>query len=337
MDPETRANTMAMIKRSVECDAEEEALSASEDSDEEDDMEKRFAGIDLEVDELDQDTVQEILNRLTGAEREEFEKLIDTGDIMNLVPAHEFWTPWWSNYRPVLIEEIGGASNGNESAPEMTDQAKNKAPEIAADIPALSSLTSKPVSPLVKNSVANVILSYSYVCRYFNGDHQNQAFEAVAELLAVSAVLREAAVTFDDSRASVQAAIQCLMTTKGTPIAFIIELLEDTKKIACKVDIALRALSDLVLLIGKAIKEIKADAAKKEERSKLKLLLKKAEFLLSWAREKGPELEGCLLDIDIELTSMKGHEKVIRRSHSFIKENSSLSECLPSKVLIEEI
>lgn len=331
VDEDTRQKTLEIIKRSAAMDAEEDALGSDDEEDEEDDMAKRFEGIDLEVDELDEATVAEILNRLTDKERSEFEGLVETGEILNLIPGHEFWTPWWTTYKPVLVQEVG-AANGNKDS---------NVPEIAHSIPLLSSLSSKPISPLVRHSIANVLISFCYVCRYFNGEVHKNPHEAIAELLGASSVLREATATFDDSRAAIQASIQYLMTSKSVPVAFAIELLEDTKLIAGKSDIGLRFMSDLLLLVKQVIAEVtevtevKVTDSKKNERKKVKLLQKKVQFLLSWMVANGQELANSAVDIEYELLSMKGHERTIRESHSFIRENHVPKE--RNKVLIEEL
>ena len=98
---------MELINMSKEDEKAAEAiggldLADDESEDEELDFETRFKGIDLEVDELDDETVHKIMMRLTDEEKEEFESLIQSGKIMDLLPIDEIV----KLKPPPLIEEV---------------------------------------------------------------------------------------------------------------------------------------------------------------------------------------------------------------------------------------
>lgn len=109
VDQETKKKTMVLINMSKEDEKAAEAIGGAEviegnddESDEELDFETRFNGINFDVDELDDETVHEIMSRLTDQEKEEFESLIQSGKIMNLFPVDEIV----KLKPPPLIEEV---------------------------------------------------------------------------------------------------------------------------------------------------------------------------------------------------------------------------------------
>ncbi|GBP00797.1 hypothetical protein EVAR_77005_1 [Eumeta japonica] len=88
------------------------------------DLEERIKSIDLD----DADAVWEALNE---DERNEFEALLNKGDIESIVPQ---WIPWWLYQKKVkVIEEVD--ANRNE------EQAALKECPLVKDVPKLSSLT----------------------------------------------------------------------------------------------------------------------------------------------------------------------------------------------------
>lgn len=329
VDEETKQKTIDLIRRSAAADGEDmptnfdcKDLEDLDEDDEGEDLEERFEGIDLENCDLSDEMVGEIMKRLTEVEKKEFEQLVTSGDIVNLIPAHEFWKPWWIDFSPILINDLDSESEKVRSCPE-----------IARNVLKLSDIT-KNVSPLIQHSVSNVIFSYCYICRYFNGDHHRDAIEAVRELIAICSVLRDPKVTFDDGRAALQDAIQFLITAKSSPIPFITELLTDVHKISSsKSDISSRIISDLIVLVKNAVANKECSKDKKRQ---FKLMIKKLEFFLAWTNEMSKEgLMVSVMDIELELMSMRGHEKTSKESESFIKAPIEIND--KKKVLIEEI
>lgn len=139
VDPETKKKTLEMIRRSAEMDLMDESefgavggclphgvktrnngqkIESDKDSDDDDDeddtsdesddeddpqdFDKRFEGINLDTEDLDEDTVSEIMKRLTDDEKREFECLIESGDILNMIPLNEMV----KLKPPPLVEEI---------------------------------------------------------------------------------------------------------------------------------------------------------------------------------------------------------------------------------------
>jgi hypothetical protein len=202
-----------------------------------------------------------------------------------------------------------------------------------ADIAPLSTLSAKPPSPALKHSVVNLLFSYCYVSRYYNGEYHWTPLEAGRELVEVCAAL-EAGTHFEDTRTSLQATIQPLVTRKATPIQFILQLLSDTKTISESKELALRSLSDVARLMKSAVNEAKEGHESKELKNKLILVSKKCDFFVSWAFDCGHELPEAVLDIDMELVNMKSHEKMAQEVQAF---SGRASDRVEKKLLIEEL
>lgn len=322
VDNETKVKTLQMIKRSREMELEEDLQADAEEvSSDEEDLASRLKNVDLDVDEFDEETVKLVLSQLTDEEKQEFENMIKTGDIMNLVPEHEFWKPWWLTFEPKLVEEATPSS-------KLVRKTKSTShvPQIHDKIAPLSQLTSK-VSDNVCHSVTNIVISFAYVCRYLNGEHHKQAVDAVNELVAISAVFRDNTV-FEDSKLSVQSVLQILINEKQVPIDFCSQLVEDCRKIVSRKETTLRMLSDLLAVINEAVRLLKSD---QELRRKLKLIEKKVQFLLSWTLACGDALTSTLIDIDLEFIAIKSHEHTSRQP-------SGKASVIPTrKPIIEEL
>ena len=103
-DEETKIKTLQLIKKSRECDQEEEkeAIGAngaacadvdesSDESEDEEELADRMKGIDLGVDDLTEEAAAKIWSRLTEAERAQFDSLVASGDILSLIPEDELY------------------------------------------------------------------------------------------------------------------------------------------------------------------------------------------------------------------------------------------------------
>ena len=293
----------------------------------------RFGDIDFSRD-LDDDTALQVLNRLTEEERAEFDQLVRTGGIMNLIPMHEYWKPWWTLYKPSLVEELENEANNGASA---SSQVKGL-PLIMKNILKLTELISRPPSKLVKYSVVNILLSYCYVCRFFNGDHLAIPIDASEELLAVCTPLSDLEKHFSDANTAVQSCIQFLINDRSCPVAFIIQLLEDVKVILSSKQFILRSLSDLRGIFKSAVKQL-SDEKDKDQIKVFKLICKKIEFFTSWCDEDCylQELSPLSSQLDIELISLKANSLSLVSSQSFIVEKSNLCKPNGIKVPIREV
>ncbi|XP_037974186.2 zinc finger HIT domain-containing protein 2 [Plutella xylostella] len=163
------------------------------DSDDEDcvDLEERVKGLNL-------DDADAVWNALTEDERNEFEALLNQGDVGSFIPQ---WEPWWNHYEEEkLVKEIMENSKADK------DYMKN-CPTIIK-VPQFSSLTSVQPSPAIKNNITNVLASYAFIIRYFNGDLE--PVEGTVYLLNICANL-DNNTNFEDTSVAVESVAQnCL-------------------------------------------------------------------------------------------------------------------------------
>lgn len=159
------------------------------DSDDEEHLELHERIKDLNLD--DADVVWDALNE---DERNEFEALLSQGNVGSIMPQ---WEPWWMySKKKKLVENI--------DEPNLEDEVLKKCPELKPS-PKLSSLTTVQPSPAIKSNITNVLASYVFVMRYFNGEID--PIEGAIYLLTVCATL-DSNANFDDPATAVESVAQ---------------------------------------------------------------------------------------------------------------------------------
>lgn len=280
------------ILRSVHKDAECEPLA------------ERLQRIDLQ-------SGSSIWDQLTEEERSEFYELLRSGELGKYVPV---WRPWWEEDAGLVVE--------------ITDES----PAGPLAVQPLSKLTSRLPAPCVVNSVLNVLCSYVYVAKLYNGD---LTAESVADLLGVCAVLDRDAV-FGTVGEAVQSVCQRIVAGGGgTPTETSPQLLRSFKGLIggprAKTN-ATRALNEIHKLLEDSAGISGGD---KETKKKIRRAVKKCEYLCSWTTERGDVLSSCTREVDVELAS------VVEEAASYAEAEEAVKEQLKKesgkKVLIEEI
>ncbi|XP_076090400.1 zinc finger HIT domain-containing protein 2-like [Mytilus galloprovincialis] len=227
------------------------------DSDDDEDLEARLQGLDLETDS------KTVWNKLTDKEKKEFERLMAGGELSTLV---EVWTPWWKDKLSTLIEVWMPWWNDKVLISEIKEKKeKTRIPAIQKDITDISTLLSKgKPSADLKNNVINVLYAYCFVCRLYNGDHISFPIEVTKEVLSVSKVLSGTAVSGSPPEA-IQMCFQCLQHRDKenlTSRQFNISLIEDVIRIIQgpsqydPLQFVMAALSELILLFHKTMSEL---------------------------------------------------------------------------------
>lgn len=139
-----------------EDDLEEEDLEELDSDDDEGiDLADRLENVNLN----DGDAVWE---KLTDAERQEFQNILDSGDILGMVPIKD---PWY-----LTGEEV---------------------PEVTTSILEFTKISKKEPADTVKYNLLNIIAAYTYTHRYFLGDYQSYLSEACNCLCILSGSLRK--------------------------------------------------------------------------------------------------------------------------------------------------
>lgn len=255
-------------------DDEDDIEEIDSDDDADEDIASRLQGIDINDSE-------DIWKHLTEEERQEFQKLVNNGEIFNLIPDYK---PWWEQNK-VLVQEVG-------------EETKKKLPDIYNKIPDFEKLTSKPVSPCLHFNICNILGSYTILTRFYNGEHHTNPLETVKYFLTFSKTLKSNE-NFDNYET-------CLESILKEIEDFNLDLgveYEDINKdlqiilISPGGEYILRALSDVYKLFSKAKKVLIEGGEKKEKsefckrfgpepkcdvtKSSINLILKKMEFLMA--------------------------------------------------------
>ncbi|XP_063896445.1 zinc finger HIT domain-containing protein 2 [Helicoverpa armigera] len=157
------------------------------------------AEIDLQdrLRDLNLDDADAVWNALTEDERNEFEALLNQGDVGSIVPQ---WEPWWTYRRDKKLVEDVAVDDG---------EALKNCPELKP-VPKFETLTTATPSPAIKNNITNVLASYAFIMRYFNGDIQPA--EAVICLLNICDNL-DSNANYDDPAIALESVAQkCLQS-----------------------------------------------------------------------------------------------------------------------------
>ncbi|XP_065567855.1 zinc finger HIT domain-containing protein 2-like isoform X2 [Artemia franciscana] len=195
-------NILEALKRFNEDENNEyEDIDSDEENEEVDDLEKRFAEIDVA-------STDKLWSLLNDEEKTEFQKLVASGKAIEMVPQ---WKPWW-NFR--------SKSKVLESEEAFKDELKkNGCPEICTT-KKLSEIIKKDPSPLVQFNVFNVLVGYCYIMLLFNGDLSDLSGEATMNLLKVSTNLNSS-VNFNSAEEAIEDAIQQIYIDLPLQVLFV--------------------------------------------------------------------------------------------------------------------
>nr|XP_026490773.1 zinc finger HIT domain-containing protein 2 [Vanessa tameamea] len=151
------------------------------------------------IQDLNLDDPDALWNALTEDERNDFEAMLNQGDVGTIIPQ---WEPWWSfTKEKKLVEDV------EESSKEM--EALKKCPEIKS-VPKFTSLTTVKPSPAIRFNMANVVASYAFIMRYFNGEIE--PMETASYLLDICTNLN-CNNNFEDPESAVESVAQrCLQS-----------------------------------------------------------------------------------------------------------------------------
>ncbi|CAH0758494.1 unnamed protein product [Diatraea saccharalis] len=165
------------------------------DSDDEADL-----SLEERIKDLNLDDPDALWKVLTTDEKNEFEALLSKGDFGSLIPQ---WEPWWMfSKTEKLVEDVDDKNDDEKNA-------LMKCPQLL-NVPPFSALTSVKPSPAIRNNISNVLASYAFIMRYFNGEVD--PVESTAYLLSICGNLHNN-VNYEDLATSVEAVAQmCLQS-----------------------------------------------------------------------------------------------------------------------------
>lgn len=141
----------------------------SDDESEGGDLAERLAEVDL-------NNADAVWERLTDEEKQEFKSIVYNGEIDKIVQPVE---PWWKlKLEDKLVRDL------QEESIKVDDILK-QCPKVQHDIKDFKKISTKNPAPCIIHNIANVIAAYSYIFRYYNGDHHNYELEATDNLISI--------------------------------------------------------------------------------------------------------------------------------------------------------
>ncbi|XP_044502848.1 zinc finger HIT domain-containing protein 2 [Mangifera indica] len=339
-DDETKRKMLEILKR---LHSEEESDSIEEETD------------SMEEDEstLSEETIQKILSGaqvsfddLSAKEKKLFQRTMASGTLSKMI---EPWDPWWlkPSARTICLSQQGTQlvqplDKHDASAPVDHDLESSESTEIppAPDtpLPPVSKLSSTEPSPLLVIHLVDMLFSYCFTLRLYNGDWQSDTLGSAMMALSVSAVLGRGGQP-ETVKEAVSYCLEqtCTSYKQMGGLQFGLAVIDDVITLLSLGGSALIcSLCDIQRMIQAGERELKSENTKKsgrvEIRRKLKLAERKIYFMMCWVHEQPGETWSSAAAILKE-------EKLSCIDHGGVKSSAKLGDKTESrsKVLIEEM
>lgn len=331
--PEERHKMVETLKRMQDDD---DGYLDSDDEDEADLLD-RLQGLNLDSD------TDKIWEKLTKSEKEEFQKMISNGQLGGII---EIWTPWWNYKDNRKVKDIEEVEKNTPQSPSIRENILNISELLRNCQPSVN----------IKYTVVSVLYAYTYICRLHNGDHLSTPTDSAKALLELCNALRTT-----QTHSSVSEAIQsCLHKADGDPHSsqispkFKLFLIQDVIRIiegpnsTPSVDYVMAAFSDLLRLWQEAIQEISKDLKKAKNNEKLVSALKtkkksffriekKVQFLLSWCKSYGVDLQDSLDELNLEFCALSSEMASVNNTKHQFEKMWGGKRPAKKKILIEEL
>ncbi|BFG32049.1 hypothetical protein CerSpe_183230 [Prunus speciosa] len=304
---------------------------------------------------LSEETIQKVLSGgqvsfddLSAEEKKLFQKAVASGELSKMIKP---WDPWWlkPSARTIAFSKEGTQlikplANEEESMSTEDDLESNQASEIPpgpdTPLPPVSKLSSTRPSPTLAVHLVDIIYSYCFTLRLYNGDWLSDATGSAMVLLSVSSVLGQGG----QPETILEALSYCLEQTCSPAfrqmggLQFGLGLTDDVITLLTLGTPALLCLlCDLQRMVQAGERELKSEKPRKsrraEIRSKLKLAERKNYFIMCWVHEQPGEAWSSLAAIvKAEKGSALNYEAAASRPGKVDKKAEPRS-----KVLIQEI
>ncbi|KAI5329257.1 PREDICTED: zinc finger [Prunus dulcis] len=304
---------------------------------------------------LSEGTIQKVLSGgqvsfddLSAEEKKLFQKAVVSGELSKMIKP---WDPWWlkPSARAITFSKEGTQlikplANEEESMSTEDDLESNQASEIPpgpdTPLPPVSKLSSTKPSPTLAVHLVDIIYSYCFTLRLYNGDWLSDTTGSAMVLLSVSSVLGQGG----QPETVLEALSYCLEQTCSPAfrqmggLQFGLGLIDDVITLLTLGTPALLCLlCDLQRMVQAGERELKSEKPRKsrraEIRSKLKLAERKIYFIMCWVHEQPGEAWSSLAAIvKAEKGSALNYEAAASRPGKVDKKAEPRS-----KVLIQEI
>lgn len=285
---------------------------------------------------------------MSAEEKKRFQRAVASGELSKLI---EPWEPWWLKLsartislsregaqlvQPLSNEEtVTATQHGLES-----DPAHDIPPGPEMPLPPINKLSSTEPSPLLAVHLIDIIYTYCFTLRLYNGDWQSDPVGASMVVLSVSSVLCEGGQPESVSEALSHCLEQtCSPAFRHTGgLQFGLGLLDDVIALLSLGGAALVCLlCDLRRLVQAAEGELKSEKQQKskrgEIRSKLKLADRKIYFIMCWVHEQ-PGEDWCSMAALVNGEKGIAMEFASNRGGTLRKQNRVEAK---GKALIEEL
>ncbi|XP_021283609.1 zinc finger HIT domain-containing protein 2 isoform X2 [Herrania umbratica] len=335
-DDEIKRKMLEILKR---FHSEEETHTVDEDDDDstlsDETIQKILSGREVSFDDLSLE------------EKKRFQKAVASGELSKMI---EPWDPWWLNPAAGTIclsrdgtRLVQPIANLEASVPPEDDLESNQSSGIPVGpetpLPSLRKLISTEPSPLLAVHLVDIVYSYCFTLRVYNGDWQSDAIGSAMVVLSISCVLGQAG-----QPETVREALSYCLEQTCSPayrhiggLQFGLVLVDDVATLLSLGGPALICmLFDLQRMIQAGEEELKSEKPRKlrkaEIKSKLKLAERKVHFIMCWVHEQPGEAWSSLgAMVKAEKSSFMDYGG----SKSFSKmENKAENK---GKVLIEEM
>ncbi|KAL6194013.1 PREDICTED: zinc finger HIT domain-containing protein 2 [Fragaria vesca subsp. vesca] len=303
---------------------------------------------------LSEETIQKVLaggevslDDLPAEEKKLFQRAVASGELSKMIKP---WDPWWlkpsartisfSKEGTQLIQPLAREDEPMSSEDDLESSLASEIPPgPETPLPPLSKLSSAKPSPFLAVHLVDIIYSYCFALRLYNGDWQSDATGSAMVVLSVSSVLGQGG----QPETVLEALSYCLEQTCSSAfrqmggLQFGLGLVDDVISLLTLGTPALLCLlCDLQRMVQAGETELKSEKPRKSRRVEIRSKLKQAErkiyFLMCWVHEQPGEAWSSLgAIVRAEKSSAMNYEAV---SLSHKPDNKPEPR---SKALIEEI
>ncbi|KAF0930474.1 hypothetical protein E2562_032901 [Oryza meyeriana var. granulata] len=334
-EDESKKKMLDILKRfhldeeEMESEGEDESILSEEL------IQKVMSGDEIKLEDLSDDEIKR------------FRQALASGELSRMI---EPWTPWWKkpSARSISLSPDGSQLIRNVSVEDtaMSDPMADPESSISdipagpeSPLPSLKQLTRAEPSPLLAIHLVDILYSYCFTLRLYNGDWRSDPFGASTVALSVSKVMGE-----DAKPETVSEALTACIEETCSPayrhtggFRFAVGLVDDIISLLILGGNALVcALCDFRRLIHTGVKMLKAEKLGKTERArstqKLRGADRKLYFMTCWVHEQPNEAWPSLARVvEVQKASLEELDKGSQLQRAGRKKDAQ------SKVFIEEI
>ncbi|KAK1408199.1 hypothetical protein QVD17_39834 [Tagetes erecta] len=328
---DTKQKMLDILKR---FHSEEEAESMDDDGSadsalSEETIQKIMSGLEISFDDL------------STEEKKHFQRAIASGELSKLIQP---WEPWW--LKP-SAKTLSLSREGTQRVqpitnhePDSSDHIHEFPPGPETALPPVNKLSSTEPSPLLAIHLVDILYSYCFTLRLFNGDWESDPVDSAMVVLSISLVLGQTGqpetVSEVVSYCLEQACSSAFRHLGGSQ--FGLGILDDVASLlSLGGDALICVLCDLHRMLKASLREVKkekaCDVKRREVQGKLKSGERKVYFLMCWVHEQPQEAWSSLAGL--VLAEKKATMDYIGNTKGSWKDQKK--EDKKGKVIIEEI